>query len=127
MLKSTLRLLPLLAVLSWPALAEERVDHYQGKPAETLEQAIANFKAGNAQLKQLLEGEVTSADLAEIHQLSYTLENALGKMNKEMKVMAMLLEQVHLASETAKAQTVQGSGRAYLDIADTLEALGKAE
>lgn len=119
--KRTLMILPFLVTLYGPAQAEDRLDHYQGKPADTLEQAVANFAEGNRELRQLLEGEVSSADLARVHELSYTLENALGKMNKEMKVLAMLLEQVHLASETAKAETVQGSGRAYFEIVDTLE------
>lgn len=121
MFKRSLMMLPFLAAMSWSAQAEDRLDHYQGKPADTLEQAIANFAEGNRELRQLLEGKVSDADLARVHELSYTLENALGKMNKEMKVLAMLLEQVHLASETAKAETVQGSGRAYLEIVDTLE------
>ncbi|WP_211224476.1 DUF6746 family protein [Marinimicrobium agarilyticum] len=117
----SLMILPLLATLSLSVQADDRLDHYKGKPADTLEQALANFAEGNRELRQLLEGEVSNADLARVHQLSYTLENALGKMNKEMRVLAMLLEQVHLASETAKAETVQGSGRAYFEIVDTLE------
>lgn len=121
MFKRSLMILPFLAVMSWSAQADDKVEHYQGKPADTLEQAVANFAEGNRELRQLLEGEVSNADLARVHELSYTLENALGKMNKEMKVLAMLLEQVHLASETAKAETVQGSGRAYFEIADTLK------
>lgn len=120
-LKRSLMILPFLAALSWSTQADDRLDHYQGKPADTLEQAVANFTEGNRELRQLLAGEVSNADLARVHELSYTLENALGKMNKEMKVLAVLLEQVHLASETAKAETVQGSGRAYFEIVDTLE------
>ncbi len=126
MFKRSLMMLPLLAAMSWSAQGDDRLDHYQGKPAETLEQAVANFAEGNRELRQLLEGEVSNADLARVHELSYTLENALGKMNQEMKVLAVLLEQVHLASETAKAETVQGSGRAYFEIVDTLE-LGGGE
>lgn len=114
-------MLPLLAALSWSVQAEDRLEHYQGKSAETLEQAVVNFVEGNRELRELLEGEVSSADLARVHELSYTLENALGKMNKEMKVLAMLLEQVHLASETAKTETVQGSGWAYFEIVETLQ------
>ncbi|WP_347330386.1 DUF6746 family protein [Marinimicrobium locisalis] len=124
--KRPLMMLPLLAALACSVQAEDRLEHYQGKPADTLEQAVANFTEGNRELRKLLEGEVTSADLARVHELSYTLENALGKMNKEMKVLAVLLEQVHLASETAKTETVQGSGRAYFEIAETLQ-LGEGE
>ncbi len=111
----------LLASLSCPVTAEDRTEHFAGKPADTLEQAVANFAEGNRQLRELLSGDVSQEDLAQIHQLSYTLENALGKMNEEMQALAVLLEQVHLGSETGKTQSVQGNARAYFNIVDTLE------
>ena len=124
--KLTFVALPLLVILSWSSLADDRVDHYRGKPADTLEQAVVNFTEGNRELRELLAGEVTVGDLARIHELSYTLENALGKIDEEIKVLAILLEEVHLASETAKAESVRGNGRAYFEIADVLK-LGDAK
>lgn len=118
------RLLPaiaLLTLLAGGAHADDRIGHFSGKPADTLEQAVTNFTAGNQQLRQLLSGEVTYEDLAEIHKLSYTLENALGKLNEEMDVLTVLLEQVHLASETGKIQVVKGSSGAYFEIVDSLQ------
>lgn len=122
--KHSLLLLPLLAALTFPALAEDRAAHFAGKPADTLQQAVSNFSEGNQELRQLLNGELSNEDLGKIHMLSYTLENALGKLNEEMQVLSVLLEQVHLASETGKTQVVKGSGKAYMEIVDTLE-LGK--
>ena len=79
--------------------AAETVQHYKGKPAETLPQAVANFSEYNRKLKALLDGPVTDADMAEVHQLTYTLENALKKINEEMAELADTLEKVHQASE----------------------------
>lgn len=122
--KHFLLIFPLLAILAGPTTAEERIGHFAGKPAETLQQAVSNFAEGNQELQQLLNGELSNEDMGKIHMLSYTLENALGKLNEEMQVLSVLLEQVHLASETGKHQVVKGSGKAYMEIVDTLE-LGK--
>lgn len=102
--------------LSVPALADDRPGHYEGEPAETLEQAVANFSEYNTRLEGILDqDELNSADLHEVHQLTYTLENALGKLREEMEELAEVLEQVHLASENADAATVMSRGRLYLE------------
>ncbi len=104
-----------VAPLAW---AEERPEHFEGKPAETLEQAVANFSEYNAKLAELLAQEKLSpADLHKVHQLTYTLENALARINDEFDGLADTLEAVHLASESADAETVKTQGRLYLDTA----------
>ena len=126
-LTRALCLLPLCALLSWPALADDPVDHYAGKPSETLEEAVKNFTEGNARLRELLSGEVSNQDMADIHELSYTIENAVATLRREMNVLAVVLEDVHIASERFNQDTVSASGKAYLDMADTLETLGQAD
>ena len=96
--------------------AAETVQHYKGKPAETLPQAVANFSEYNRKLKALLDGPVTDADMAEVHQLTYTLENALKKINEEMAGLADTLEKVHQASEKLDRDAVIEHGRAYLSV-----------
>ena len=104
-----------LAPLTW---AEERPEHFEGKPAETLEQAVANLSEYNAKLAGLLAQEKLSpADLNKVHQLTYTLENALARINDEFDDLADTLETVHIASERADAETVKAQGRIYLDTA----------
>ncbi len=120
-----LLLLPLFSALSLPLVADDSVDHYAGKPSETLAEAVKNFTEGNARLRELLSGEVTNQDMADIHEVSYTLENAVAKLQRELNVLAVVLEDVHLASESFNQNTVSASGKAYMDIADTLEALGE--
>lgn len=102
--------------LALPALAEERPDHFQPKPSPTLEAALSNLAEFNPQLAALLDKDTLSPqDLNQVHQLTYTLENALEKLDSERARVAELLEEVHVASERADSKTVKASGRAYLD------------
>ena len=96
--------------------AGESVSHYKGKPAETLPQAVANFSEYNRKLKALLDGPVTDADMDEVHQLTYTLENALKKINEEMASLADTLEKVHKASEKLDRDATIEHGRTYLSV-----------
>ncbi|MCS3904541.1 hypothetical protein J2T55_002580 [Methylohalomonas lacus] len=101
-----------------PAMADERPDHFEGKQAETLEQAVAHFSEYNDKLATLLaQDTLSAADLGRIHELTYTLENALAKINAELSGLAPTLEEIHVASETADAETVKSRGRIYLNTA----------
>ncbi|RRQ21028.1 DUF6746 family protein [Thiohalobacter thiocyanaticus] len=102
--------------LSLPVLADDRPGHYEGEPAETLEQAVANFSEYNARLEAILaRGELSSGDLHEVHRITYTLENALHRLEEELEELAEVLEEVHVASESADAATVMSRGRQYLE------------
>lgn len=106
-----------------PALADDRVDHFEGKPAETLEQAVRHLSEYSKQLESLVEGDLSNADMGEIHQITYTLENALAKLDTDLNELAETLEEVHIASETADKETVKQSGKAYLEVIETLKQL----
>lgn len=103
------------------AQASSPAEHFEGEPAETLDQAVANFSEYNQRLAELLaQEELSLEDLGTIHELSYTLENALQKINEEVEAMAADLEEVHLGSETGDFERVQRHGEAYLEDAQTL-------
>ncbi|CAE6516423.1 hypothetical protein C8R30_10724 [Nitrosomonas nitrosa] len=109
-----------LFALSFSAMiqAEERPDHFKGKPSETLEQAVANFSEYNGKLADLLAKDALSLqDLHQVHELTYTLENALEKLNAELTELANTLEAVHVASENGDAKTTKEQGARYLDTA----------
>lgn len=103
--------------------AADRIDHYKGKQSETLAQAVANFTEANQRLAGLLEGEVSNSDIGVIHELTYTLENALEKINSELDSLAEVLEEVHVASEKADRETVKSRGKAYLAVTKELNKL----
>lgn len=118
MLKPTLLSLLLASgLLAQPALADsERPDHYKGEPAETLEQAVKNFSEYNTKLEAALAAEkMDLAKLDEIHQLTYTLENALNRMRADLEELSETLEAVHKASEHAEEETVRREGAKYLE------------
>jgi hypothetical protein len=52
---------------------------------------------------------MTVENMEKIHQLSYTLENALKRMDKDLASIANVLEGMHLASEARNEEKVQGN------------------
>lgn len=100
--------------------ALQRPDHFKGLEAPTLEVAVANLSSYNQKLKQRLESDMTTNDMVAIHELTYTLENALETISKELKNVAELLEEVHVASETFDAKTAKSSGTSYLQASEPL-------
>ena len=100
---------------------EERAEHFEGKSADTLKEAVANFREANSELSEILDqDQLSGSDMTRIHKLSYTMENALARMDKAMDTMAADLESLHLASERMDADNVQTKGEAYLEAAQTL-------
>lgn len=110
-----------LAMIGFIGLAvaddHDRIDHFEGKPADTLPEAVANFSEYNHKLEAVLDGELSNEALVEIHELTYTLENALEKINEELARLADTLEELHVASEEYDAETALGKGREYLSVA----------
>lgn len=102
------------------AIADDRPDHFKGLESPDLQTAVANFSEYNKRLEKALSGELTDADLLEIHQLTYTLENALEKINDDLEELAETLEEVHVASETFNRDDLRKAGPAYLKVARTV-------
>ncbi|MAD77165.1 MAG: hypothetical protein CML20_20680 [Rheinheimera sp.] len=99
---------------------EQRPDHFKGQQVGTLSEAVTLFRDGNQKLQQLLQGELTPAKMVEIHQLTYTLENALDKIHSETMELKNVLEDVHLGSESMDFGKVKQQAKHYLDTANTL-------
>lgn len=105
----------LMFSLPLAAVADDEYQHFKGEPAKTLEQAVANLSMYNQRLETALAGELSPEAMNEVHQLTYTLENALGKLDHELADIAERLEKVHKASERADPETVKRQGRVYLE------------
>lgn len=91
------------------------MDHFEGKPAPTLQAAMDNLETGNEQLRSLLAGDLSATDMGRVHEVTYTLENALARIAEAREEAATVLEEVHLASERNDVDTVQADGDAYLE------------
>lgn len=104
--------------LSGAALADERHDHFKGQPSETLEAAVSNFSEYNKKLADILaKDELAPADMVQVHELTYTLENALEKIRDDLDDLADTLEEVHVASEKLDVEEIREQGSLYLDTA----------
>lgn len=97
------------------AMADDRPEHFKGLAAPDLQTAVANFSEYNKRLEKALSGELTDADLMKIHELTYTLENALEKINDDLEDLADTLEEVHIASETFKRDDLKKVAPKYLE------------
>ena len=96
------------------AVADEQTGHFKGLAASDLQTAVSNFSEYNNRLEKALSGELTNDDLVTIHQLTYTLENALEKINVDLEELAQTLEKVHVASETFNRDALKEAGPVYL-------------
>lgn len=114
----------LVPLLAWSLAGHAdgpRVDHYEGLAAESLEEAFAHLSEYNERLAAIVDGDVlTPTDLNAIHQLTYTLENALERIRTEVVSIAETLEEVHLASEGADGDRTLAQARAYLEASNQL-------
>ena len=107
--------------LSGAVQAQERPDHFKGEASPTLEDAMANLTEYNRQLEAIVAKDTLEPmDAAEVHQLTYTLENALQKIESELEDLQQVLEEVHVASERMEFDVVKQRGRDYLDTAAKL-------
>ncbi len=104
------------------AEAEEGVSHYEALPSETLVDAVENFVTYNDKVQEVLAREDLSvADMEDIHNLTYTLEIALAKINEELGALPVVLEEVHLASESDNPAHLRAVAKAYLEQAEVLD------
>jgi len=105
----------------------ETVEHFKGESADTLEEAVTHFKRYNHRLETLLKKDSMSAeDVTKVHELTYTLETALAKINQELDKLALTLEEVHLASEKYDADAVHEHGEAYMEVIKTISKMGES-
>ena len=93
----------------------DEVEHFEGDPSRTVAEAWENLQSGNAELRALINGELSPVEMAEVHEISYTLENALARLAEAHETSAVNLEEVHVASERNDTETVRANGEAYLE------------
>lgn len=96
--------------------SDDMPQHFKGQPSHTLEEAVKNFSEYNTKLSDILrKDELKPVDMGEIHQLTYTLENALDVIEDAIDNMEDNLEELHQASEKGQYNKALKKGREYLD------------
>ena len=108
-------------LLSAPVFADDKPDHFKGEPSRTLTEAMSNFSEYNRKLATLLaKDDLAPQDMHEIHVLTYTLENALQKIDDSVDQLEEMLEDVHKGSEHADPEKVKKQGKRYMDLSSEL-------
>ena len=121
MKKITFTMLAVVAVAVMPIVsvnAEEKVDHYEGKEINTVAQAKTVLVETSQKMADVLDDEqLDIAKMEQVHETSYTTEDAVAYLDKEtkanLKILAEKLEEVHLASEDHKADLLRRNYVAY--------------
>jgi len=97
------------------ALADEKYDHFPSLDAPDVATALCNLQNYNEKLSAITkQKELDAADMVKVHELTYTLENALARLKTTIEEAAVALEEVHLASESMDASVIDQSGKSYL-------------
>lgn len=121
MKKSLFALAPLLLAFSFGVSAEEKYNHFPSLEAPNLQAAICNIQNYNKKLTAITnKAELEPVDMVKVHELTYTLENAVIRLQQELQTIAADLEQVHLASERLDPKTINEFGKKYLSQTTTL-------
>lgn len=105
-----------IAVAPALALADDRPEHYPGEEAATLREALENLHEYSGQLAAIIQDDDFGIErLHAVHEITYTLENALQTLEKELQQLAETLESVHIASERGETNTVVDDSRMFLE------------
>ena len=111
----------LLTVATGAASADEKIQHFPALQAPDVGTAFCNLRAYNEKLKEVTKSDKMSAEeLVKVHELTYTLENALARLNETVEEAAEDLEKVHKASEVLDQKTVKASGQTYLALVEAI-------
>lgn len=96
--------------------AEENYSHFPSLESPNTSVALCNLTKFNQKLQDIVNSEaITPEDMVKVHELTYTLENAVMRLQKDLETIAVDLEKVHKASERLDNDTIKNSGKEYLD------------
>jgi hypothetical protein len=96
--------------------SEEKYSHFPAIASTDLPNALCNINAYNEKLSAILsQSALTAQDMVKVHELTYTLENAVNYLKASLEQASIDLEKVHKASEILNERTIIKSGKRYLD------------
>jgi len=98
------------------AQAEEKYSHFPSLASENTSAALCNLEKYNEKLQAIVSKKaLTPEDMVKVHELTYTLENAVIRLQADLATIAVDLEKVHKGSEHMDKSTIKQSGKSYLD------------
>ena len=115
MTRTNWAILSLFFTVAAPAQADKNANHFPSLDAPTASVAFCNLKSYNEKLNAVVtKDDLTPLDMVKVHELTYTLENALARLQADLTTSAAALESVHLASEDMDQGIVQSAGQKYI-------------
>lgn len=107
----------MLGLTALPAAASDQVEHYAAKSSETLAEAMTNLAEYNARVEKIMARDSLGvADMEEVHEYTYTMEQAVARIVSEMEAIAVVLEEVHLSSEGDDPEVLRAKTTTYLEM-----------
>ncbi|TKB46367.1 DUF6746 family protein [Thalassotalea mangrovi] len=114
-MKKLIFALTAMLVMISPSQAEEKYNHFPALESPDTATALCNIRNFNEKLNALTSKKtLTAEDMVKVHELTYTLENAVMRLQQDLDAIAVDLEKVHKASEQLDAATIKDSGEKYL-------------
>ena len=105
-----------LSILTASAVSASEVRHYKGQDVNTVEEAIAVLQEYNPKLQAILDSdEIKPQDMGKIHEMTYSMENALKILEGSLKITQRNLEELHLSSERMETEKAKVYGKLYLN------------
>jgi len=103
------------------AQADEKYSHFPSIASADTTTALCNLEESNEKLQAIVnKDKLTPEDMVKVHELTYTLENAVIQLQKDLETIAVDLEKVHKASEHLKGVIIKDSGAKYLSATQML-------
>ena len=114
-----------IGLLAQSAHSDEQYAHFPALESNDLQTAICNIQTYNQKLNAILSApEITVQDMVKVHELTYTLENAVNFLKGSLEQTSIDLEKVHKASEVLDASIIKNAGKRYMN---STTMLGKSE
>ncbi|MEM0909692.1 MAG: DUF6746 family protein [Pseudomonadota bacterium] len=116
MKKVTMLSLLLFGLSCGTVIADDKPKHFKPLESKDLTAAVCNLNKYNKTLDEIVSASEQSVeDMVKVHELTYTLENAIIKIKEELDEIAANLEEVHLASEKIDKEGVTKYATLYQD------------
>ena len=81
------------------AVLASESSHFEPVASPDLASALCNLTTYNAELSAIKDKtELTTLDMVKVHELTYTLEQAVAQLKSQIDKAALALEEVHIAS-----------------------------
>lgn len=105
----------LMALIISSNVFATEINHFKGTPSPDLKSALCNLQTFDKALLKATTGEkLTPEQMAKVHELTYTLEVAVQRVQSELVIVAEELENAHKGSEVMDNKKVKSGAKAYL-------------